>query len=169
MPTSIEQIRDLIGASGLWSRWRELVAANDKGHAAGMRMLGASAEEIRCVRDADRRAQGVTAKIEAESRRALAAAGRAGGLLIIATTAPTSSAISDFLLTEYGGPGECDAFVATSRSLNFFGDGRVVRELARRHGGWSGGTLPERGFWGAPRDTGLLDDCITSIKEIMQN
>lgn len=166
MPTAIEQIRDLVGAASLWSRWRDLVAANDRGHAAALRALGASGAEIRMVRDADRRAQGVTPEWEAESRRALAAARDLDGLMVVETTAPTSSAIADFLLPEYGGPGECDVLVATSRSINFFGDGRVVEALARRYGGWRGGALPERGFWGASAGAVPLAECAAMIKDV---
>ncbi len=168
MPTSIEQIRDLIGASPLWSRWRELVCANDKGHAAAMRALGASAEEIRAIRDADRRAQGVTPAWEEESRRAISAARRLGRLLIVETSAPTSSAIADFLLPEYGGPGECNTLIATPINFAFYGDGAVVKALARAYGGWWGGALPGRGFWGAPRSVAGLEHCVAQINAIVE-
>lgn len=165
-PTSIEQIRDVIGAGHLWTRWRDLVAANDRGHAAALRALGASLEEIRNVRDADRAAQGVRPEWEADARRALANARRVGRLLVIDTTAPTSSAVADFLLPEYSGPGECDALVSNAANYAFFGDGRVIAELAQIEGCWYGGALPERGFWGAPRgvaDLGELEGRVAAI------
>ncbi|EJW09349.1 hypothetical protein A33M_1559 [Rhodovulum sp. PH10] len=150
-PTALEQIFARLGLPATaWTRRRALVAANDVGHAPALRGLGASAEEIRAIRDADRRAQGVTAAVEAESRRALATAERAGDLLIVRTTASTSSAIVDFVLPEYGGPGAEDLLVVMPDTVSFFGRGAVIERLKSIPGCWYGGALPERGYWGAP-------------------
>ena len=118
-----------------------------------MRAIGASPEEIRIIRDADRAAQGITADVEAESRRALAAARRRGPLLFVETTASTASAVHDFLLPEYGGEGASDVLVATASTWGFSGDGRVIADLSTTPGCWYGGELPERGYWGEPLRT----------------
>jgi hypothetical protein len=150
-PTALEQVFARLGLPATaWTRWRALVAANDVGHAPALRRHGATADEIRAIRDADRRAQGITAAIEAESRRALAAAERAGDLVIVRTAAPTSSAIVDFVLPEYGGPGADDVVVVMPGKLSFFGRGAVIERLKDVPGCWWGGALPERGYWGAP-------------------
>lgn len=164
-PTSIEQIFHLVGwpAGLVWTRRRTLVAANDRGHARAMRAIGASPEEIRAIRDADRAAQGITAEVEAESRRALAAARREGPLLIVETTSPTASAVHDFLLPEYGGDGSSDVLVATASTWGFSGDGRVIADLSMTPGCWYGGDLPERGFWGAPLGTVSRETLVARI------
>lgn len=150
-PSSLRQVFDRIGAvHGVrWTRWRALVEANDVGHIAQMRAVGASKEEIRQVRDADRKSQGVTDAIEAESRRAIADACRCGDLLIVRTTASSSSAIGDFVTPEYGGPSAENLLVLMPNKVAFFGAGAVVRALADVPASWYGGALPERGYWGA--------------------
>lgn len=155
-PSSLRQVFALIapGRELVWTRWMALVEANDIGHAEGLRRLGAAHEEIRRVRDADRRAQGITPEIEAESRRAIAGLVRRDGLAIVETTAATSSAIADFLLPEYGGPRVDELLVLMPGKAGFFGAGAVIRALAAAPDWqarcWYGGALPETGFWGAP-------------------
>lgn len=155
-PSSLRQVFDLIapGRALSWTRWHALVEANDIGHAQGLRALGANADEVRKVRDADRRAQGIGAAVETESRRALAGLAWHGGLAVVSTDAPTSSAIADFALPEYGGPQLEDLLVLMPDKAAFFGNGAVVLALARAPAWkslcWHGGALPARGFWGAP-------------------
>lgn len=152
-PSSLRQIFDLVAPSSMvvWNRYRALIEANDIGHIVAMRALEASPEEICKIRDADRAAQGITPDIEIESRRAISNARYLGSLLIAETTAPTSSAVVDFLMPEYGGPGAEHVLVITSGSVAFFGAGSVVSALCSRPNCWYGGALPERGFWGAAR------------------
>ena len=60
-PTALHQVFDLLGLPPEgWTRRMELVAANDRGHVAAMRHIGAGLEEIREIRAADRAAQGIT-------------------------------------------------------------------------------------------------------------
>ena len=152
-PSSLRQLHDLLAPfrSLEWTRRRALVAANDIGHAPGLRQLGASADEIRAIRDQDRAAQGVSAGDEAESRRAVAQAQWHGRLLVVTTSAGTSSAVGDFLLTEYGGCDPQNLLVVMPGEIAFFGHGGVIAGLAGVPGCWWGGALPQRGFWGAPR------------------
>ena len=168
-PTSLEQIFDLVGRpAGLtWTRRRALVAANDRGHAGAMRALGANPEEIRAIRDADRAAQGIGPEVEAESRRAIDAARRAGPLLVVETSAPTSSAIFDRLLPEYGGPGTDDVLVEMPQIWAFSGDGRVIADLSTTPECWYGGDLPERGFWGAPRAAWTREELVERILALL--
>lgn len=150
MPCSLRQVFDMLELPlRHWTRWRVLVAANDVGHIAGMRAIGARASEIRRIRAADRCAQGVTAADEAEARRAIAATVTNAGLTFIETRANSSSAITDFLQPELGGQGYDNLLVAMPSKVAFYGDGRIVKQLARHFAGsWWGGALPERGFWG---------------------
>jgi len=144
-------VYDLVGVNrGLvWTRRRALVDANDIGHVRALRAMGATADEVRAIRDADRMAQGVSDTTERESLRAIAAAEHRGTLVIVRSAAPTSSAISDFLLPEYGGPGAEDVFVVMPDKIAFFGQGAVIEDLKSVPGCWYGGALPDFGYWGA--------------------
>lgn len=152
-PSSLRQIHHLIDAARrpAWTRHHALVAANDIGYVPAMRALGATPQEIRAIRDADRRAQGITAQIEAESRRAIRAAEREGSLTVVRTSTSRISAISDFLLPDYGGPGVQDLVVLSPGEITFFGRGAVIEKLRAEPRSWYGGALPEAGFWGARR------------------
>lgn len=154
LPSALRQVFDRLRQrcpSLRWTRRMALVAANDIGHAAGLRAVGASADEVTRIRDDDRKAQGVTAEIEAESRRAIGRARTNGQLIVVETTAPTSSAVADFMLPEYGGPGPKDLLVVMPESFAFFGRGPAVRLLSKVEGSWYGGDLPARGYWGTRR------------------
>jgi hypothetical protein len=170
-PSSLRQVFDLLALpDGQWTRWFDLVVANDVGHIRQLRAIGASAREIRAIRDADRAAQGITAEDEDAAKKALAAAERRGALLIVRLDRARSSPVGDFLEPEYSGPGVDNLLVLTPASANFFGAGTIVKILQQEAGSWSGGALPERGFWGMPigsaetgeriatRIAGLLND-----------
>jgi hypothetical protein len=164
-PSALRQMFDLVAAShGLaWSRRYALIEANDIGHVRALRTMGAVAEEIRSIRDADRAAQGVSGTVEQESRRAAAAVIHHGELAVVRTTAPTSSAVADFLLPEYGGPGADNLVVAMPDKLAFFGSGRVIEKLKGVQGCWYGGALPDYGYWGAPVTGAAADEMIEKI------
>jgi len=74
MPTALEQVFDFLGLDRQrqWTRHFELVAANDRGHIAGMQEAGASRREIAAIRRAEWRALGLDEKDEREVRQALA-------------------------------------------------------------------------------------------------
>lgn len=155
VPSSLQQVYKLLPVAirPPWSRHYALVETNDRGHADGMRQIGASKEEIRAIRDADRKAQGITEAVEAESRRAIEHSRLEGNLRIVETSAPTASAITDFLLPEYGalsGGGD-NILVIMPGSVGFYGAGKVIENLRDVSGCWYGGGLPQKGFWGAPR------------------
>ncbi|HEW98194.1 MAG: hypothetical protein DRR16_33295 [Candidatus Parabeggiatoa sp. nov. 3] len=61
-PTALHQVFQLLSLpTSSWTRWFELVAANDRDHIAGLQALNATQAEIITIRQADRRAQGITA------------------------------------------------------------------------------------------------------------
>ncbi len=64
-PSSLEQVAKLFGLE--LNRWQQLVAANDKGYIPAMRALCATDQEIETIREADRKAQGVTPEEEKEA------------------------------------------------------------------------------------------------------
>lgn len=52
--------------------------------------------------------------------------------------------------TSLSEPGYDNLLIISPGELNFFGEGRLVVGLNEAFpGGWFGGTLPERGFWGS--------------------
>jgi hypothetical protein len=169
VPSALRQVYDLIGMRDRlpWTRHHELVAANDVGYVPALRTLGATPDEIRSIRDADRRAQGVTQQIESEARAAVADADQCGSLTLVRTTISKTSAITDFLLPEYGGPGPDNLLVLSPQEMTFFGSGAVIELLKNEAQCWYGGALPERGFWGAPRTTINPDDLVAKIKEYL--
>jgi hypothetical protein len=150
--TSLEQVFELAGLPAEdWTHWFALIAANDRGHVKAMQAIGASVEEMRQVREADRRAQGVTAEQEAEGRRAAEAAETflGGRLTVVRLAHNRTASVTDALDPNLGRKGYQNLLVLGGGETNFFGAGRAVRFLQTRFpGGWSGGELPERGYWG---------------------
>lgn len=154
-PTSLEQIFALLKLPGAeWTRWMELVAANDKGHIAEMLEQGASEDEIKRVRAADRAAQGITVAEERAAEEAVRQAEtHAGGYLTVVRLAHArTAAVADRMEKSLGGDGYRNLLVVSPGQLNFFGDGAHVKALDDRFpGGWYGGALPTRGYWGSER------------------
>ena len=160
-PSALRQVFRMLGGASRppWSRHFALVEANDVGHIVGLRAAGASDQEIRAIRAADRRAQGVSLETEIASRAAIKRAELRDWLTIVQVEAATSSAVTDFIDASFGGPGASDLLVATTQSVSFFGRGDVVKQLAKLPKSWFGGTLPERGYWGISLEQapGLLE------------
>jgi len=60
-----------------------------------------------------------------------------------------TATVTDRLQPELGGPGYANLLVYCPDQVNFFGSGTLVLALDKTFpGGWSGGALPDRGFWG---------------------
>jgi len=169
-PTSIEQVFALLGLPpAAWTRRLALVAANDRGHVAGLLEAGATAEEVAAIRAADRAAQGVTAADEAEAGRAIATRQVSGRLTEVTTSSLTSSAIADRMLPVMGGPGHDALLVVMPGKLAAFAEGRAIQRLAAEvPGGYWGGDLPRRGFWGASRAEGAADP-IERVRTILRD
>jgi len=156
-PTSLRQVFDLLELpKEKWSSRYELVAANDRGYIPAMLEAGATKEEIIKVRAADRKAQGITRKEEVEAGKAIEDAEvLAEGMMTVINLPHTHTAcVSDPLQTELGGAGYKNLIVFSPRQkqVNFFGSGHLVLALNKKFpGGWFGGALPERGFWGCDK------------------
>ena len=153
-PTALRQTFELLsGRQGEWTRWFELVDANDRGHVRAMLECGAAVDELRSVRAADRAAQGVTDEQEQAGRRAAEQAKRMSDGLWTLVRSPhgRTSVIADSLDRSLGGPGFDHLLVLWPEGQQFFGVGRVVTALdVRFPGGYFGGELPDRGYWGHP-------------------
>jgi len=127
--TALEQVFNFLGLPReRWDRWLELVAANDRAYLPGLAQVGATPEEMRRVRSADRAAQGIS---QAEEEQAAEAARRlevrAGGSLHLARLPHArTAALVDRLQRELGGPG--------FRNLVVLSRGEVIVD----HGKWLG-------------------------------
>lgn len=159
-PSSLEQVCGRLGYSReqfTANRWWMLVAANDKGHIRAMRALNppASAAEIRAVRTADLKAQGVTDNDFAIARAALASrvSKCAGRLTIARCSNNRTGLVAEMMEPFFGGPGFQNLLVLGASEVGFYGAGEFVRVLAEASppppNSWYGGSLPEVGFWGA--------------------
>ena len=96
----------------------------------------------------------MTPEDEADARAAIARRDvLAGGrLTVLRLTTTRTSAAADFMEPALGGPGFVNLLILAPPEANFFGEGRLVHGLAEAFpGGWFGGDLPERGFWGHAR------------------
>lgn len=154
-PTSLEQVFALLNLPDtLWDRHLQLVAANDRGYIPAMLELDASRQEIESIRQQDRHAQGITV---AEEQAAAAAVQQLdylldGRLIVAHLPHNKTAALVDRL--QLGQLNQSDAgcgniLVFSPREVNFFGSGEAVYALNSAFpGGWYGGDLPIKGFWG---------------------
>lgn len=156
-PTALEQVFRLLEAQPRqWTRWRQLVAANDRGHIKALQEAGAEQEEIEAIRRADRAAQGITVQDEQMAREDLATLQQQGRLTLVQARTRRSSLIADLLHPALGGPGYGRLAVLMPGELACYGDGESISALARHWpAGWWGGALPDSGFFGMsfPQDT----------------
>lgn len=166
-PTSLEQVFRLLGLPRTaWTRWLALVAANDRGWIPELEAMGASKAEIEAIRAEDRAAQGVTAAEEAAAERALASREtRLGGsLTLVHLPHARTSPVFDRLALEADPAEPPDTLVVSPTGLDFSGGGKRVLALASAYpDGWSGGALPERGFWGHAAPLPALDAVLATI------
>lgn len=151
-PTSLHQVFALLDLpSERWTRWFDLVAANDRGHIAEMLALGATAEEIARVRAADRAAQGIGPQEERAGEEAVRRAETLakGRLTLVRLPHAHTATVTDRMNPALGGPGFQNLLVLSPDEVNFFGNGELVMALDECFpGGWYGGALPQNGFWG---------------------
>lgn len=155
-PTSLHQVFRLLALGPeRWTRWFDLVAANDRGYIPALKEIGASPQEIAAIRAADRRAQGVTDADEAAAEEALHAIERdaGGALTVVRLPHARTATVTDRLHPDLGGPGYLNLLVLAPDEANFFGEGRIVTALAQQFPmAWYGGALPDQGFWGLQCD-----------------
>ncbi len=149
--TSLEQVFGLLAIpESSWTRELELVAANDRGHIDGLLLAGATVSDVVRIRKADRFAQGIDEEQERQAAEAVEHAERlASGLTLVQLPHGRTATVTDALHRATGGPGyDCLAIVSPGE-VNVFADGATIARLDREFpGGWKGGALPERGFWG---------------------
>lgn len=150
--TSLHQVFELLRLPKTqWTRWHELVAANDRGYIPELIKIGANHKEIIHVRAEDRKAQGITPEDELQGLDAIAKLKLLcnGKLTVVNLPHSRTAVVTDFLQPELGGPGYKNLIVLCPNEINFFGSGDLVSELNKKFlGGWYGGALPEYGFWG---------------------
>lgn len=148
--TSLEQVFRLLGCPmSEWTRRMSLVAANDRGHIAALRAMGADDREIQDIRAADRRIQGITARDEEDGRKALASRKQLldGRLTVVDLPHEKVAVVTDPLALIPSPPR--NLLIFSPSEVNFFGEGLAIDALdAVFPGGWKGGDLPEIGFWG---------------------
>ena len=151
-PTSLHQIFELLQLPrDKWSRWFELVTANDRGYIPEMLKIGATKSEVSEVRRADRRAQGITDEQEKQGKEAIEKADILfdGKLTIVRLPHSKTAVVADLLYPALGEREHENLLVISPNEVNFFGSGSLIFELNIRFpGGWYGGSLPEYGFWG---------------------
>jgi len=160
-PTALEQVWRLLEMPH--SDWQEaryedlpypLIAANDRGHVRAMQYLGATQEQMTKVRELDRKAQGIT---EQQERQAQVGIERAqhrlhGRLTVVQVPHAKTATVTDRLHVALGGPGYENLLIVSPDETNFYGRGEAICRLDKQWpGGWSGGELPDRGFWGIGR------------------
>jgi hypothetical protein len=134
-----------------WTRYFELVDANDKGHIQAMINIGASKEEIMEIRQADRHAQGITDEQERQGHSAIAQMETLpnGNLTIIRCPHSKTAVVTDLLHPALGGSGYENLLIISPDEVNFYGKGDMITALDKAFpNGWYGGSLPEYGFWG---------------------
>lgn len=154
-PGSLRQVFELLRLpESAWTRQMDLIAANDSGYLPAMQALGATVAEMTEIRARDRAAQGLTAD-EERSAAAATAARRFlanGRLAVVELDHRRSGVVADLLAPELGGPGADNLLVLMPDETAFYGEGTLVAALdGAWPGGWRGGALPRRGYWGVAR------------------
>lgn len=167
-PTALHQVFQRLGLpASQWTRHFELVAANDRGYIPAMQAAGATQEEIRRIRAADRQSQGITTAEEMVAQDALAHLKlKADGRLTVAHLPHNrTAALCDRLEVALGGPGYENLLVFCPAEINFFGAGHLIQTLIDHFsGGWWGSSLEQTvsgtirsgyGFWGMATTDGM--------------
>lgn len=168
--SALRQVFDLLGMpEAAWTRWFELVEANDVGYIPAMLAMQAGVEEVREVREADRRAQGITPAQEQAADQALQNATQScdGRLTSVELSHSGTATVTDRLSPVLGGEGYQNLLITSPREINVFGEGKLVQALAEQYpGGWYGGALPDYGFWGHALDSldaGSVRECVEKL------
>jgi hypothetical protein len=171
-PTSLEQMWRLLEmAPEQWGKGEyadfPLIAANDRGYIPAMRQLGASEEKIADIRRRERAAQGITEAQEQQTEQAIRHLQTIEDRLTVVHLPHTKTApVTDRLALK---PGHENILIISPKEINFFGDGRAVCRLHKQYpGGWYGGALPQRGYWGHGRDGIDLEELQTRLLDILK-
>lgn len=160
-PSSLEQVAALTGTE--LSRRQKLIAANDSAYIPGMHGLGATEEEIREVRLADRRMQGCTEEDERLAELAIKTGlRRAGDLLVVKSLTSRFSPVCD-RLWPYN-----KLLIYTGDTLCYYGQGKekLVERFAKEIAGgrmYHGGG--ENGFFGVAKGRYAPDEILQLVQE----
>jgi hypothetical protein len=157
-PTSLEQVVRLLELpSQNWTRELSLIAANDRGHIAGMKAIDATQAEMLRIRAEDRQAQGIGERDEAKGRDAASRAKSlyGGRVKIVELPHEKTATVTDVMEKELGGPGFENLIILSPQQTMFYGTGKCIDRLKWEYPeGWWGGELPLRGYWGIGRKIG---------------
>ncbi len=165
-PCSLRQAFDLLGLpESEWTRHFQLVAANDIGHIAVMRAVGASDDEMRAIRLAEFAARGICARHLEETCQALNQAEKPLlDLTVVRLPHDYTGTVTDMADPLFGGKGVTDILAIGPNEWGFYGSGARVQALAEHLGGWLGGALPGTGYWGQHTSEDLAHRWTTLLK-----
>ncbi|MCG8576531.1 MAG: hypothetical protein MI810_16755 [Flavobacteriales bacterium] len=118
--SSLEQILQLINLQEPLSRHQKLIVANDIGYIPELRAMGATKDEIIEIRNADRKAQGVTSEDEKLAQKAIENHKKVHGTLtVVYSETNRFSAIADRLYDKVD-----QLLIHTKDELTFYGSER---------------------------------------------
>lgn len=153
--TSLEQIADLLEIKP--NRWQQLISANDKGFIWGMQEIGASEEEIKKVREVDKKCQGITKEDEEKAKISIDhfLERLSNDCVIVNSLTEKTTAITELVYKYYR-----HIFIITpSNKLSYSGPEKIIRILEDKYAllkkdnnkieTWSGGYLPDHGYFGS--------------------
>ncbi|MFI3314797.1 MAG: CorA family divalent cation transporter [Rikenellaceae bacterium] len=92
-PSALEQVAKIVNIS--LSEYEKLVAANDRGYIPEMLNIGANQEQIKKIREADRKAQGITAEDEKMAELSISNSIQKGNLTIIKSLTDKFASVRD--------------------------------------------------------------------------
>lgn len=163
-PSALEQVAAVLGLS--LTRYQQLVAANDKGYIPGMKEIGATPEEIICIRLEDRKAQGVSDEDELLAKKAIRENKvETANLILIRAFTSRFSPICDRLYPY------ARLLIYTDREVGYYGKGVAIlkekfeNELLLGNMFCGGGN---EGYLGTKQDAYSFSDLELIIKQIKQ-
>ena len=155
MPSSLDQVLARLCLTP--TRNQQLISANDRGYIDGMLAIGASSEDVARIRRADREAQGITSDEECAADAAVRHREHPSpSLTIVRLPHGRTATVTDRLSVGAGGPGYRSLLIESPSEISFFGPGAIILTLSDQFGGYCGGMLPERGFWGVEVQDAVL-------------
>ncbi len=124
-PSSLEQVAELFGVK--LDRWQRLVAANDKGYIPEMKKMCATDEEIEAIREADRKAQGVSEKEEKIAKSESQNLEYKDGYVLVRTTLKKFSPLVDRIQKDY--PKKLLVINPDTKEITFYGNKNGIEKL----------------------------------------
>lgn len=166
---SLLQILDLLGLEP--TREYMLIAANDCGYIPGMKAAGASEEEIVRIRQADRKAQGVTDEMETSAKLAILGGVNKNGVFIVKLPHKKFSPVTDRMFSSWPNGKENLIVVCEMpgeiQEMHYFGAGHICKAVKEGFSGWGGGKgygdTNGSGFCGCK-----MQDCSPAIELVVK-